>query len=210
MPRKLIAFDLDGTLITEESSWGKINEHFGNLVESSKSMQQYLRREIDYVEWMRRDISAWPKPLHVSNLKSILSGWTLRDGAQEVIKGAMRLGARISIITGGLSILAEEVANHLGVQLVLANELVTDLDGFITGEGIMRVDPLRKDRVLEQVCKSEGLSVRDAIAVGDSQFDEKFLKTAGIGLLIGNKELARRLNVGYIRNLREVLDYVEA
>ncbi|MCP8305171.1 MAG: hypothetical protein H3Z50_06890, partial [archaeon] len=59
---KLIAFDLDGTLLVQKSSWSTLHEYFGTASIARQTFALYHQGMIDYAEFMRRDISAWPKP----------------------------------------------------------------------------------------------------------------------------------------------------
>ncbi|MBE3122801.1 MAG: hypothetical protein IMZ58_11440 [Thermoplasmata archaeon] len=56
---KLVFFDMDGVLLDTVSSWRYIHEHFGTTNE--RSIMPYLRGDIDYLEFMRRDVSLWKK-----------------------------------------------------------------------------------------------------------------------------------------------------
>jgi HAD superfamily PSPase-like hydrolase len=144
-----VVFDLDGTLLEAESSWGILNRFFGN--EDHETMALYRRGELDYAEFMRRDIEAWPKPLHISQVREVLSGWALRPGTAEVVQALRDRGLELAILSGGISVLADEVAAQLGIADPLANELVTDARGYLTGEGLLRVDPLRKEIALREL-----------------------------------------------------------
>ena len=55
---RLAGFDLDGTLLEEDSSWAAIHRFFGTTRESQQSLKLYSEGKIDYKEFMRRDIAA--------------------------------------------------------------------------------------------------------------------------------------------------------
>ena len=57
MNYKFVAFDLDGVLVDTFSSWVWMHEYFG--VNNDHSLFAYQRGEIDYLEFMRRDIQLW-------------------------------------------------------------------------------------------------------------------------------------------------------
>ena len=54
---KLVCFDMDGVLLDTVSSWRYIHEYFGTTNE--RSILPYLRGDIDYLEFIRRDVSLW-------------------------------------------------------------------------------------------------------------------------------------------------------
>lgn len=204
---KLIAFDLDGTLLVEKSSWNAIHEYFGTKSIARQTYDLYCKGIIDYKEFMKRDIAAWPKPLHISKISEILSNLNLREEAKEVVDAIHRKGVETAIISAGISLLADSVAKKLNIKYVYANELCVDKNGFLTGDGIMRVDLMFKHLALIELVESLGLSLRECITVDDSINDVKFLQIAGLGLYFGNDDITSKLDIKTIKSLREILNY---
>ncbi|MCP8310006.1 MAG: HAD-IB family phosphatase [Candidatus Methylarchaceae archaeon HK01B] len=205
---KLITFDLDGTLLVQKSSWGTLHEYFGTTSIARQTFELYHQGIIDYAEFMRRDISSWPKPLHISKISEILSNCSLRDEAEEVFESIHSKGIETAIISAGISLLADSIAKRLGIQHVYVNELCVDEKGFLTGDGIMRVDLMSKHLVLEDLAESLGLKLSECIAVDDSVYNANFLQKAGLGFYFGDKDIASKLGVKAIKSLREILDYI--
>ncbi|MEM2873391.1 MAG: HAD-IB family phosphatase [Nitrososphaerales archaeon] len=204
---KLIAFDLDGTLLVEKSSWNAIHEYFGTKSIARQTFDLYCKGIIDYKEFMKRDIAAWPKPLHISKISEILSNLNLREEAKEVVDAIHRRGVETAIVSAGISLLANSVAKKLNIKHVYANELCVDENGFLTGDGIMRVDLMFKHLALIELVESLGLSLRECITVDDSINDVKFLQIAGLGLYFGNDDITSKLDIKTIKSLREILNY---
>ena len=204
---KLIAFDLDGTLLAQKSSWDAIHEYFGTTLIARQTYDLYRKGIIDYKEFMKRDIAAWPKPLHISKISEILSNFNLREEAKEVLDAIHRKGIETVIISAGISLLANSVAKELGINYVYANELCIDENGFLTGNGIMKVDLMSKHLALLDLVESLGLSLSECITVDDSINDAKFLQIAGLGLYLGSEDTASNLGIRIIKSLREILDY---
>ena len=203
----LIVFDLDGTLLEAESSWGTLNNFFGN--DNSENMQLFRSGDIDYPEFMRRDVASWPKPLHISTVREALSGWILRRGAEEMFETLHGWGIETAILTGGIEVLAAEVAAQLGIELWVANELNTDERGFLTGESRMRVDPLRKEIALERLCRERHVALERCATIGDSEMDGSFLRASGLGVLMGDSETAEALTVPSVSALSELVGLIE-
>lgn len=185
MKYRLVAFDMDGTLIQENSCWGIIHRHFKTQKAALKNLEAYERGEIDYPEFMRRDIKLWQPPPHISQIERILSNFKLVPNAKKIVGQIRKKGYEIAIITGGLDLLANKVANKLGITHVLANGLEVDERGYLTGEGIFRVEPYRKHEALARLAKELNLTLDECVAVGDSKYDAKFLEYAGLGVAIG-------------------------
>jgi phosphoserine phosphatase len=208
---KLIAFDMDGTLVEEDSCWSVLHRHFGTREAARRNLGAYERGKIDYPEFMRRDIALWKPCPHISQIKRVLAGFKLNPNAAEVVAEIHQRGHQIAIITGGLDLLANKVARELNVQHVFANGLEVDERGYLTGEGIFRVEPRVKHEILEKLANEFNLSLQQCVAVGDSKHDMNFLKYAGLGVAIGGSpELARVADVVIrdFEHLPRLLDYL--
>lgn len=196
MRYKLVAFDMDGTLILGDSCWEVIHEYFGTKKAAKEHLRAWEAGEIDYEEFVRRDIALWQPIPTLQSIKAILSSYSFAPNVREVVKEIRLKGHSIAIVTGGLDLLANEVARDLGVRHVLANGLAADERGRLTGEGIIKVNPTRKDVNLMQLARLLGISPEECVAVGDSPHDVKFLGFAGLGVAVGkNSELARVADV---------------
>jgi len=201
---KLIAFDLDGTLVKEDSSWGKIHKHFNTVESERRNLKLYLMGEISYKEFMRRDIASWPKPLRIDDIRRILLDYELTEGSIETIKELREMEISTAIISAGIDILAEDVAKKLGIDYVIANGLEVDENGLLTGEGIERVDLLRKDKAFINLVKQLGIDLRETVAVGDSWYDWTLLRCSGVGIALGNDpELLRTADLS-ANSIREI------
>ncbi|MGC8816994.1 MAG: HAD-IB family phosphatase [Candidatus Hadarchaeum sp.] len=196
MRYKLVAFDMDGTLILEESCWGMIHQRFGTRTDALRNLMAYESGQIDYKEFMRRDIALWRPVPTIEDIKKILSNYTLAPNVKMVVEEIIRRGFQTAIITGGLDVLASNVARELGIPHVIANGLEVDESGYLAGEGILRVEPRQKDRNLVRLAEDLGVSLEECVAVGDGKYDVNFLKKAGLAVAVGNNpELVRVADV---------------
>jgi phosphoserine phosphatase len=203
---RLIVFDLDGTLLEAESSWGTVNDFFEN--DNSETLQLFRSGAIDYPECMRRDVAAWPNSLHISRIRDALSGWILRPGAEELLETLHEWGIETAILSGGIDVLASQVAAQLGIEQCVANELITDERGFLTGESRMRVDPLRKEIALAQLCRERNVALERCVTIGDSEMDGSFLRASGLGVLLGDAETAEALGVQSMSALSQLVELI--
>jgi phosphoserine phosphatase len=180
---KLVFFDMDGVITDTVSSWKYIHDYFETS--NDKSVDRYLRGEIDDMEFIRRDVLLWrenDKPVTKDKLVSILSGVSLMKGARECISGLRRWGIKTAIVSAGLDILAERVADELGIDYVSANGLKTDNEGYLTGEGVLGVKLMYKDETIKQLVKRIGIPLEHCVAVGNSCFDIPMFKTCALGV----------------------------
>jgi phosphoserine phosphatase len=211
MRYKLIAFDMDGTLLPGDSCWRIIHKHFNVKDVALKNLRDYDEGKIDYPEFMRRDIALWQPPPTLADIKKIYGGVKLAPQAGEVVREILERGYRVAIITGGMDFVANKAAKKLGTDLVVANGIETDATGRLTGRGIFRVDPKKKDKILQKLAARLGFTLSECVAVGDGKYDASFLKSAGLGVAInGDEELKQVADVVIenFKNFSQLLDYI--
>lgn len=207
---KLVAFDMDGTLVKQESSWWALHRYFGVEEQAKHNLLAYERGEIDYREFMRRDIKLWQPPPHISKVKEVLAQAELAPGVEELVRELGRRGYELAIVTGGLDLLAELVGEWLGIKHAVANGLEVDERGYLTGEGIFRVEPNFKHEALAELARGLRLTLEECVAVGDSKYDVNFLKHAGFGVAVGNDKTLAEVADLVIQNFNfsKLLDYL--
>ncbi len=206
---KLVAFDMDGTLVKERNSWGILHQYFGTTDEAKKNKEEYVRGRISYAEFMRKDAALWlPLKPTRGQIDQALSNYTLMPHSEQVIKEFKKDGIETVIVTGGLDILARKVATRVGIENVLANGLVFDDNGYLIGEEICNVNVIRKDMALERFVQELNIPLSKCIAVGDSQYDTEFLKCAGLGIAFDPDPVLSKHASFVIYDLRDILRYI--
>ena len=133
---------------------------------------------------------------------------TLRRGARKVVSTLRKRGYEIGIVSTGIDLLVNNVASRAGIDITVANGLETGSAGLLTGHGIFRVDLLRKDIALRRMLRERGYALNQCIAVGDSRYDTRFLKAAGLGIAIGGDEEAKKAADLVVSELVEILEYL--
>lgn len=182
---KLIIFDMDGVLVDINSSWYYVHKKFG--VDSSTNFNNYLKREIDYTEFMRRDIRLWGK-CHITDIQNILNNVPLMKGSKEVTQELKNKGYKLAIISAGIFSLAERVSNELNFDYVFANQLCTDKNNFLTGEGIVMVDLLSKDATFNKLIEIVNVTADQCVSIGDSQFDIPIFNLVGLSIAFNTSD----------------------
>lgn len=180
---QMVFFDMDGVLLDTVSSWKYIHEHFGTTNE--RSIMPYLRGDIDYLEFIRRDVSLWKSDgQHISKsaLEQILYSIPLIKGVKQCISFLKTHQVQTAIVSAGLDILANKVARDIGIDYVFANEVKIGVDGRLTGEGVLHVELMQKDKIVTQLVKKQHLSLDACAAVGNSCFDIPMLEICGLGI----------------------------
>jgi len=210
---KLVALDMDGTLVDVPSSWRVVHDHFDD--HNDDGLRLFLANQIDDQEFIRMDIRVWWKhnpELSIDDLERILAPVPLMPGAHELIAGVHKLGARTAIVSGGLDVLAKRVAGELGIEVVLANGVRLDSEGLLTGEGIVRVPIHGKERVLAALQDQLGVDPDETASVGNSEIDVGLFRRSRMGVaFLPEDDAVRRAATTVVseRNLVRVLEAIE-
>ncbi|MDZ4799103.1 MAG: phosphoserine phosphatase SerB [Bryobacteraceae bacterium] len=187
--RRLVAFDMDSTLIQNEvidelAKLAGVGEQVSAITEAA------MRGELDFRASFRKRVGLL-KGLPESALDTVRQNVPLMDGADRLIGTLKRLGYKTAILSGGFTFMAHELQRRLGIDYVGANEL--DIrDGVVTGEVVGEiVDGARKAALLEQIATEHDLIMEQVIAVGDGANDLPMLSIAGLGIAFRAKPLVR-------------------
>ena len=205
---ELAGFDMDGTVLEHNSSWVAIHKHFGTESAGAASLRLYTEGKIDYREFMRRDISSWPRGVTRSQIGEILSGYQVRREAPRVFDELRARGIKTALVTSGIDMLAKEVAKELHIDHWLANGLRFDRGGALLPSGVGRVDPTMKDIAYRRMLRRLGIDPKRTIAVGDTVYDLRFLKSAGAGFMLAHTTRVNDPDIIHIDNLGEIFDHI--
>jgi phosphoserine phosphatase len=178
--RRLVAFDMDSTLIQVEVI-DELAKRFGVGGEVSAITAGAMRGEYDFKESLKRRL-ALLKGLDAGVLEDVAATLPLTEGAERLITNLKRLGFKIAIISGGFTYFGERLKQRLGIDYVFANRLEVKegrLTGRVTGA---IVDGARKAELLRRLADKEGIDLQQVIAVGDGANDLPMLGIAGLGI----------------------------
>ena len=206
--RKLAVFDMDGTLLEKKSSWATLNRAFGTSQVGYRGLDLYKRGLIKYPQFMKRDIDSWPENTTKDEIERILTDYKIRFDTKETLQRLKEQDYEISMLSGGIDILARKVAMELGIQEWRANGLAFDEDGRLLRRGLCRVEPSKKHLILKQMIREKMVEKKDTIAVGDSLFDVSMLTEAGKGFLIALEGESIEPPVFRIQNLSDIFQHI--
>lgn len=188
--RRLVAFDMDSTLIEAEVI-DELAKLAGVGEQVSAITERAMRGEIDFSESFRARV-ALLEGLEESALDRVASELKITEGAEHLISTLRTLGYKTAILSGGFTYFAKYLQARLGMDYVYANEL--DIaQGVVTGkiQGEI-VDGACKAQLLRQLADDLGIDLQQVIAVGDGANDLPMLSIAGLGIAFRAKPLVQK------------------
>ncbi|MDC5468101.1 phosphoserine phosphatase SerB [Acinetobacter baumannii] len=188
--RRLVCFDMDSTLIEQEVI-DELALEAGVGEQVAEITERAMQGELDFQQSFRARV-ALLKGLDASVLPRIAERLTITEGAERLISTLKALGYKTAILSGGFQYFAEYLQAKLGIDEVHANVLDVQ-DGVVTGEvkGVI-VDGARKAELLRELANKLGISLEQAMAVGDGANDLPMLAIAGLGVAYRAKPLVRQ------------------
>jgi phosphoserine phosphatase len=194
---KLVAFDMDSTLINIECV-DEIAEAAGRKAEVAAITEAAMRGEIaDYKESLRRRL-ALLKGVPEAALEQVYSQHLqLNPGVETFVRACQAAGLKTLLVSGGFTFFSDRVRRRLGLDFARANMLEI-ADGRLTGRLVDRpwgdiVDGAEKKRVVLEVCELMGIAPEQAIAVGDGANDLPMMSVAGLSIAYHPKPAVQAL-----------------
>ena len=192
---KLIAFDMDSTLINIECV-DEIAAAAGRKAEVAAITEAAMRGEIaDYKESLRQRVTLL-KGVPESALHAVYSQHLrINPGVEAFVQACQRAGLKTLLVSGGFTFFSERVRTRLKLDFARANVLEIEA-GALTGRLVDRpwgdiVDGAEKKRVLLEVCELMGVAPEQAIAVGDGANDLPMMGVAGLSIAYHPKPAVR-------------------
>ena len=183
---KLVAFDMDSTLINIECV-DEIADAVGRKAEVAAITEAAMRGEIaDYKESLRRRVALLAGVPQEALQRVYEERLRLNPGVETFVRACQAAGLKTLLVSGGFTFFSERVRARLGLDFARANVLGL-ADGRLTGTLLERpwgdiVDGAEKKRVLLEVCELMGIGTEQAIAVGDGANDLPMMRAAGLSV----------------------------
>lgn len=187
--RRMIAFDMDSTLIQAEVI-DELARAYGVVDEVSKITEAAMNGELDFDQSLRRRLGLL-KGLRTDVMDSIAHNLQVTPGAERLIRTVRALGYKTAILSGGFTYFGHYLQRKLGIDYVHANELEIQ-DGKLTGNVVGPiVNGARKAQLLQELALRENIVLDQVIAVGDGANDLPMLGIAGLGIAYHAKPRVR-------------------
>lgn len=215
---KLIAFDMDSTLISIECV-DEIADAVGRKAEVAAITEAAMRGEItDFKDSLRRRV-ALLQGVTVADMERVYTErLQINPGAAELINACKAAGMKVLLVSGGFTYFADRVKARLGIDFARSNILEIESGphcGALTGRLVDQCwgdicDGAEKRRTLLEVASLLGIEPHQCIAMGDGANDLPMMGAAGLSVAYHAKPKVREqamvaINNGGLDRLLEVL-----
>ena len=192
---KLIAFDMDSTLINIECI-DEIADAAGRKAEVAAITEAAMRGEIaDYKDSLRRRV-ALLKGVTVAHMEEVLNHrLQLNPGAENLVNVCQAAGMKVLLVSGGFTFFTDHVKDRLNINWTRSNVLEV-VNGELTGRMVDQdwgdiCDGEEKRKMLLQTCTQMGIAPSQAIAMGDGANDLPMMGVAGLSVAYHAKPKVR-------------------
>ncbi|POH73371.1 phosphoserine phosphatase SerB [Arthrobacter glacialis] len=188
--RKFIIMDVDSTLIQQEVI-ELLAAHAGTEAEVTKVTEAAMRGELDFAESLHHRVATLAG-LPESVLAEVGAAIVLSVGAERLVAQAKAAGHVVAAVSGGFSQILAPLAQRLGLDYALANDLEI-VDGHLTGKvtGAV-VDRATKAVQLRTWSGESGIAQDATMAIGDGANDLDMMAAAALGVAFNAKPAVRR------------------
>jgi phosphoserine phosphatase len=215
---KLIAFDMDSTLISIECV-DEIADAVGKKAEVAAITEAAMRGEIaDYKDSLRQRV-ALLRGVTIADMEQVYTErLRINPGAAELINACKAAGLKVLLVSGGFTFFSERVRERLGIDFTRANVLEVESGpncGQLTGRMVDQpwgdiCDGAEKRRTLLEVASLLGIEPSQCIAMGDGANDLPMMGVAGLSVAYHAKPAVRAqamvaINEGGLDRLLSVL-----
>ncbi len=191
---KLVCFDLNKTLI-EENSWYNLNLAMGvTKEEDAKLLDLYEKGKISYLKAQKILEGIYKKRGRATKdniYKSILK-YEFKKGARQIVKYLKEKGYEQVIISGSMDILAEDVSHKLGIpRYGVNNYFKFNENDYLDRVVVTGDEKVVKLRQLKNMCIDLKIKTSECACVGDGDNDIKIFLESKHGITFRGSKIEK-------------------
>lgn len=212
---KLIAFDMDSTLINIECV-DEIADAAGRKAEVAAITEAAMRGEItDYKESLRQRVALLKGVTEEQVAQVYRNRLRLNPGVAELVLACKSAGLKVLLVSGGFTYFSDRLRDRLGLDFARSNLLEVE-DGRLTGRIVPQswgdiCDGAMKRETVLRTCSLIGCSPAQAIAMGDGANDLEMMSAVGLSVAYRAKPRVREqakvaIDMGGLDRLLELFE----
>ena len=192
---KLIAFDMDSTLINIECI-DEVADAAGRKAEVAAITEAAMRGEIaDYKDSLRRRVALLRGVPAAALTQVYEERLRLNPGAQTLVQACQHVGLKTLLVSGGFTFFTDRVRDILRIDFTRSNVFEIE-NNQLTGRMVDQAwgdicDGEEKRRMVLATCDALGISAQQAIAMGDGANDLPMMSVAGLSVAYHAKPKVR-------------------
>jgi len=212
MDRKadLVVFDLNRTVI-HENTWEDLNLAMGvTREEDALFMKWYEEGIVSYEEgqkFLDRIYLSRGKATE-QEMAKIMSKYTYREGAKEIMLWLKKQGYKLALISGSIDSAVEKVARDLEIDMWRAhNKLRFDDSGRFLRIECYGDDADFKLDAVKEFCRDLAIEMDQVVCVGDGYNDRKIFEATGRGVTFAGSQVEKDAwkVIKELEDLKEIL-----
>lgn len=188
--KQVLIADMDSTIITVECI-DELADFVGQKARVADITERAMRGELDFEAALDERVAMLKGVAEHQISACYEQRVRVSDGAQSLVQTMNDQGAMTALVSGGFTVFTDRIAGRVGFQMSRAN--VLEFDGEALSGTVSRpiVTSDTKLATLKQLCRDRGVSLADAVAVGDGANDAKMVAAAGLGVAYKAKPALR-------------------
>ncbi len=182
---RLIAFDLDGTLVADTVYvWTTLHAYFNtDPKRRRRAKKAFFSKEISYESWFMTDlILLKERGATFDAIQKAFNSMRVAKGAMECLAALRQRGYKLAVISGSLDLVLERFFSKKLFDHVMINRISFDQSGRIAGGSATPYDLDGKADGLAELARREGLELSQCAFVGDNVNDIEVMRAAGFSL----------------------------
>lgn len=185
--KRLLLADMDSTMIEQECI-DELADALGIKPQVAEITERAMRGELDFEAALDTRV-ALLKGLERKIVEEVRrERITLAPGGRALVATMKAYGAHTTLVSGGFTLFADQIAKRIGFHEAIANVLEFDAEDRLTGT-VKRpiVDRHTKHDTLVRIAARLGITPAQTMAVGDGANDLDMIRAAGLGVAIHAK-----------------------